>query len=433
MENAEKIQMRKRNMGLFPIYKRLGWDYIFFYTINFLFLVQVKNINPADIVLIDSFYYLFTTTMQIPATFIIEYIGRRNAIIFANVLSCLYIVVILFSQNLLNLILAELISSLAFAIKGSAEPSLLNESIPPTRNKSKIFAKINEKGMSGYYVINGLATILAGFLYEINPYIPMILSLVVLAIVTIISTLFIEPVSKKKKEKNANQIKDIKDSFGFILKSERVKGLILFSVIMTSLLGVLATYEVSLLEELNVSAKYLGILFAILGIISGLGTKRQERFHKRFRNKSLVILGSLTIASCFLSGIAGMISKYYIIAIVVVIFAYAVKYICSGIYFALIEKYLSNFTNKHIDIKIFTANNCIRGICSAVIGVFASFILNRLETAACMIIISIIFIILTILVSKYMKTRVGLAPEQYSKEEVKYDKLKELDEKKVDN
>ena len=30
------------------------------------------------------------------------------------------------------------------------------------------------------------------------------------------------------------------------------------------------------------------------------------------------------------------------------------------------------------------------------------------------------------LVSKYMKTRVGLKPEEYSKEEVKYDKLKEL-------
>lgn len=53
MEEAQKKQMRKRNMKLFPTYKKLAWDYIFFYTINFLFLTQVKEIPPADIVLID--------------------------------------------------------------------------------------------------------------------------------------------------------------------------------------------------------------------------------------------------------------------------------------------------------------------------------------------------------------------------------------------
>ena len=43
-----------------------------------------------------------------------------------------------------------------------------------------------------------------------------------------------------------------------------------------------------------------------------------------------------------------------------------------------------------------------------------------------MIAVGVIFGILMMLVSRYMKTRVGLKPEEYSKEEVKYDKLKEL-------
>ena len=194
MEKTEEIQMRKRNMKLFPTYKKLAWDYIFFYTINFLFLTQVKGINPADVVLIDSFYYLFATIAQIPATLVIEFLGRKNSMIFANILNCTYMVVIKKKKNLFNLIIAECLSSLAFAIKESAEPSLLNESIPPTRQKSKIFARINEKGMSSYYVINGISTVLAGILYEVNPYIPITLSLITIIIVTILSTLFIEPV-----------------------------------------------------------------------------------------------------------------------------------------------------------------------------------------------------------------------------------------------
>ena len=221
MEEEQKIQMRKRNMKIFPICKKLGWDFIFFYTINFLFLTQVKGINAADIVLIDAFYSLFGILTQIPATFIIDLLGRKNSIILGNILNCTYMLIIIFSKNLLDLILAELVCSLAFAIKESAEPGILNMSIPPTKNKSKIFARINEKGVSGYYIINAIATVLAGFLYEINPYIPITLSLTVLIIVAILSTLYIEPVQKTKKIKvqNYSPIKEFKESLLFILKS----------------------------------------------------------------------------------------------------------------------------------------------------------------------------------------------------------------------
>ena len=56
----------------------------------------------------------------------------------------------------------------------------------------------------------------------------------------------------------------------------------------------------------------------------------------------------------------------------------------------------------------------------------AAFLLDRMETAYCMIIVGIVFAILMLLTSKYMKSRVGLKPQEYPKEEVKYDKLKDI-------
>ena len=200
MEETDKIQMRKRNMKLFPICRTLGWDYLFFYTINFLFLTQIKGINPADIVLIDAFYSLFGVITQIPASFLIEFLGRKNSVILANIINCMYITVIIFSKGLFDLVIAEILCSLAFAIKDSAEPAILNASIPPTKNRSKLFAKISQKGVAGYYIMNAISTILAGFLYEINPFIPISLSLGTLVIVVILSTQYIEPVPKKGKK-----------------------------------------------------------------------------------------------------------------------------------------------------------------------------------------------------------------------------------------
>lgn len=54
----------------------------------------------------------------------------------------------------------------------------------------------------------------------------------------------------------------------------------------------------------------------------------------------------------------------------------------------------------------------------------ASSILNKISTAYCMVIVGTIFAIMYILMGKYMKIRVGLKPEKYSKQERKYDELK---------
>lgn len=427
MKEKEKVQIRKRNMKLFPITKTLGWDYIFFYTTNFLFLTQVKHISAADVVLIDSFYALFGILMQVPATFIIEYLGRKKSIVLGNFLNCIYMILVMTSRNLFNLIVAELLSSLAFGIKESAEPSLLNESIPQSKYKSKIYAKISEKGIANWYVIDSIATILSGFFYDINPYIPICLSLAITAVVTIISTGFKEPTQVKKKQNKIqefNQIQELKDSFKFILKSERLKSLILFSALATGIISILTNYEISLLEELNMEAKYLCIIFAVIGIVSGIITKKQQKFHEKHKNKTLSILLFFIGLSILGAGISGVISEKYNFAIMFIIVFYLIGNCYKSIFYPLIERYLRSFANEEIDTKIFVSRNFLGSVLSAVIGLFASFLLDRMSTAYCMIVIGLFALVITIIMSKYMKSRLGLEPNEYSKEEVKYDELK---------
>jgi len=148
-----KQKMRKRNMKIFPIYKKLSWDFLFYYTIDFIFLTQVKNISPADVVLTGSAYSFFTIIMQIPANIIIEFLGRKNSLVLGNILNCIYMVMIMLSKNLADLIFANFICALAFSIKNITEPTLLNESIPASRYKGDIYSKIDSKGASGYYVL----------------------------------------------------------------------------------------------------------------------------------------------------------------------------------------------------------------------------------------------------------------------------------------
>lgn len=423
------IQMRKRNMKLFPIYKKLAWDYLFYYSIDFLFLTQIKNISAADVVLANSIKYLFGILIQIPANIIVEFLGRKNSIILGNILNCFYLLMFMMTGNLFDLILAKFISSLAVSIKDIAEPGLLNASIPPSKYKSNIFAKINSKGASGFYILSAISKIIGGFLFEINGYIPMILCLITLIIVSIISMLYIEPIKKQNNKNNTTniinkQIKDIQEGFKFIVKSERLKALILSASLIASFLSILVNYRTSLLQDIGTPAYIISIVAAMYSASSALGAKKQNEFNSKFKNKSIIVMALILSFSGIIAGLLGLNANQIPTFTMFIILLFLIGKFVHGIFYTIMDRYFRNFTNEKIDTKIFAVKNLFVNLVSAIMGIMASFLLNKMSTAYCMIIVSAIFAIMYILMGKYMKVRVGLKPEEYSKQERKYDELK---------
>lgn len=64
MTKDTEVQMRKRNMKLYPTYKKIADDYLFYYTIDFLFLTQIKHMSASDVVLAGSIKSLFGIFLQ---------------------------------------------------------------------------------------------------------------------------------------------------------------------------------------------------------------------------------------------------------------------------------------------------------------------------------------------------------------------------------
>lgn len=429
----EKQKMRKRNMKLFPIYKMLSWDLLFFYTINFLFLTQVKNISASEVVLTDSFYALFVMILQIPINIIIAFLGKKKSLVLGNFTLVVYITIVIFSRNIYDLILANFISALGFGIKETVQVALLKESIPPSRYKNQIFSKLNSKGATGYYVLNMISQIVAGYLFTINGYVPMICALSILIISTLISTQFIEPNKKAKvnlKETiDMEEIKDIKSGFKFVLKSERLKALILSAAFISTLLTILDNYEVNLLENIKLSSIIIGCAGAMNSLISAIASKRENKFNNIFKNKSLTVLSLGLSISAIIAGICGVLKlKENIIGILIILSSYIVILgFVYGMYYTIIDRYLMNFANKEIDTKIMAVYNLIRNAFRVVFGFLASFILGIASSANALIIVGTIFTIIFIGINKYMKKRLGLKPEEYSKDERKYDEFKDVE------
>lgn len=448
MEQKINPKICKRNMKLFPLYRAISFDYLFFYTINFLFLTQIKNISPSAVVLEDAFYSLFIIIFQIPAALLIDIIGRKKSMLLGNLSNVIYILLLLLSDSLFDLIIAEIFASIAFSLKDVSDLSLLNESIPQASTKSRIFAKLTSKGLSGYFILNSISLMISGFLYTINGYLPIIISLCIVILSFLISTAFIDPISENIKENNdklkkskkdnvketfKTSIQDLINSFKYILSSKRLRSLILFSSIMYGVITVLASYQVSLLEEIGLPASVIGIIVAFLEITASISSKKQEQFHNKFRNKSLSVLGITVSLACILAGFAGYINNNIYIVSIIAIFALTVKYIVVGIYQILIDKYYRNFTNEDIDSKIFSAKSLFNSISSTILGIIASILIGITNTKNSIIIIGFIFLLLFIIAIKYMKSRLGLHPDEYDKNEIKFSNIKLNKNEKINN
>ena len=88
------------------------------------------------------------------------------------------------------------------------------------------------------------------------------------------------------------------------------------------------------------------------------------------------------------------------------------------------DKYLNSFSTREISTKIYSAKSVVTSIFSTIILQIASLVMDNFTTAKSFIIIGFSFFGAFILVLQYMKTRVGLKPEEYKKSDIEYVKVK---------
>ena len=224
------VKARKQNMRLYALYRPISLDLLFYYCIEFLFLTQVKQISASHVVLGSSFYAIFMIIWQIPASVIIDKIGTKRCTVLANVFNVLYLILIMGCTGLETLILAQFFSSLCFTLKDISDIALLEYSIPETSNKGAIFSKIEGKAYKDYYLFNCISSVICGFLYAFNNYLPMIISLMISILAVVMSLGFKELGEKSEKkqssqEKMVNYFQDLKKGMQFIFKSPRLRSL----------------------------------------------------------------------------------------------------------------------------------------------------------------------------------------------------------------
>ncbi len=420
LSNEEKILQKKKqnNVKIYKFYRIFSWDMLFYYAIIYLFLTIEKKITPAQALQFDAFYIFFKFILEIPCALTIQKMGKRNGLIIANIVVTIHILFIIFARNFATLIFSQFLCAYAFSIKSTCETDMLYDSLEHNEKRGSIFAKIDGKASGMYYYIDAISAILSSFLFVINSYLPLVICFIILLLTFFISTKFEDIQNKKETTYISEEIKKIKYGFRKILKSKRLKNLLIFNGLFVGLTKILQNIRNTELLEIGVPEQYFGTIFGVMGIISGIATRNQWRIHKKYRNRTLSVLALPTTFSCLISGFILLSNFSYEVKFRVLLIMYAIQYIAKGPYYVLIKRYFNNFTTSEKRIQISTANSlCENAIASSLIFI-ASFILERITIGYTTLIIGCIFTIAFVLLLDHMRHIVGLKPEEYSSKEI---------------
>ena len=423
MSKTREIQDKKSNARLYPIYKMISWDLLFYYPIIYLFLIQVKNFSASQVLLADAFFTASCFVMQIPLGLLIDKFGKKNSVVFANLCLCIFNLVLMITNTYIQLFMAFFVFAVGYVIKGICETNILYDSLPRGEKRGKLYSKIDGIGTSRYYVVDAVTSIIAGFAFVINPYLPLILCLIGNIISTILSTRFkhTQAINNEDeiKENSKEYFRELKGALKFSFKSKRMLSLLIFFGLLSGLYYNWGTVRNGVLTQVELPEQYFGLVYAAIQVIAAICSRMQNVIHKKFRNKTLSVLGISTAIVIIIIGVLGTTNIGNIrIAIILTLFVLlgGIK----GAFNVLIFRYLNNFTNRQIRIKLAIVRNIIYNVFTIIISLFGAWILSFTTPSNSIIILGVISIIALILLLHYMKDKVGLKPEKYSKEDLKY-------------
>lgn len=387
-----------------------------------------------------SIYSFASVALQIPNTIILEKIGKKNAIVLGQLLNLIAMILIMWCPNFLCLIISKIISAAGLGIKGIAESNFLNCSLPKTSKRGEIFSKIDSKGYARYCYICATSVLISGFLYSVNPYIPIVLCLIFNTCAIILATNFIDvekieekELAKKKgiqkvksqsiKQEVINIWKDLQSGFSFIFKSSRLRTLLIMLGILWGLISLFVTYQETILKEMEISPYYIGIILASFQFLVGISSTKSIEFHNKFRNKSLTIVGlGLTVGS-IIAGLTIISPLPFPIQLMLIVGVFILRAYVKGVYQVNKKRYIGNFADKEILPKIYSVNGIFVNLGGMVISFIGSSLLRVTTTGNASLIAGIGFSLLIIFMYFYMKKRVGLKPEEYRPEEISYNSV----------
>ena len=258
-----------------------------------------NGLTLFQIMLLQSFFSIFTVILEIPTGYFADIYGRKVAITLASIFLTIGIITYSLGHNFIQFLLAEIFMALFVSLSSGTMSAFVYDTLQ-NLNREKEYQKI--WGNTFFYGMLALAisSILGGFLAKIDLRLTLYASIPFFIILIPLALSFQEPQRHKLIFEENYFKKILKIISSVLLKNNQLKWLIIYSSIIYAFnQSALWLYQPYFkLTGLNII--YFGIVFASFQIIAAFSSKYAHKIEKRLGKKYSLTMLIFLVAGSYL-------------------------------------------------------------------------------------------------------------------------------------
>ncbi len=401
----------KNSIRLYPLFYALSADLIFFVPIDTLFLTLVKGLNASEISAITMIGLLVCILTQKIVVRAIKKIGNAKSIRAGALMLFISTIILTFGNSIFWLALYKIINQFAFMFWNMTSILLRNDLI--YLDKDNDYYIVRNKAKVMYGISTMLTALISGYLFNINNYLPMYISIILLFVVFLLSFKFYEiPLSAKSKNKFHE--KDVPEKNTFIGKNFYTSAI--FLVILSNAMfytiiqlgqnnsKLFMQYDFQKVLSTEMVTYYITIIVLLSRIARIIGNIIFGKLYPKLKDKTSIVLSILECMSFSLLIIGHSIEFSFLVKVLMMSLGFFIILAIRDSFQIYIEDVALTITQPEEQQKIMVDIEVYRKIGQLILSIAFTLILLKYE----LIIIEFVLLILSfaeIIISKKLYTK----------------------------
>jgi len=260
------------------------------------------GLSFQDFLIAEACFAATVVALEVPSGWISDVWKRKHVLMLSSVIYFIGLVYFALANSFLDAVLAQSIIGVGVSLFSGTNTALLYDSLLAEEREDE-FSKFEGRRMGiGLYSF-AAASIIGGFLYEINPRFPFYLEAVMALPAILFAYMMVEP-PRVKSAVTTNPLKDMLSTMRYALHGQtEIAFIIIFAAVLFSGTKLIMWSQQPYYMELEIPEFYFGILIAVGALLGGLSCQLGHHIDGRISNiRMLFVILLIAVAICFVAG-----------------------------------------------------------------------------------------------------------------------------------
>jgi MFS family permease len=353
-----------------------------------------KGLSFTEIMTLESLYSVAVFLLEVPTGAIGDLAGRKLSLILAGIAMALGAVAYITVTTYLQFLIGEVVFACGMSLKSGSDTAIIYDSLKKA-GRIDDYPSVQGKGQAYFLATQIVGSVVAGFLYELNMELPLILS-AALMLASSVAALFFRDVKTYEHEDKPGYIKQIAVSGAYLAGHKRVRSLVIYFAFFFVFFRIGFWYYQPYLQEIRIETGYFGILFALFNIVATIAARFSQKYIRLTKGRSLIMLSILLTSSFILMGVIRMWAGILLICL---------QQVVRGVNVTVFMKYINKHIPSNQRATILSLSSLLNNLAAAAAFPLAGLAMDRMTAADINLYSGFIMLVGTVFFHFYLKKR----------------------------